>query len=94
MNVSLDVTASGMTARVQPALTFCPPVLMIEFESGTVAITATNEQLADLAYKLQQHLEFVGHYDEPDGDRLLAAECNAAIEAESHGISLDQRRVG
>ncbi|MBB6689945.1 hypothetical protein H7B90_00875 [Cohnella xylanilytica] len=94
MEVSLDISEKGASFRIKPALTFCPPVLMIESQAGTVSMTASDDALAELADALHRHLQFVGYYEQPDSDRILAAECEATIEAESHELPLDQRRVG
>lgn len=59
---------------------FNPPVLRIQQGGESIQHHFSNEQLAELEYKIRTYLDGIRYPETPDQQLLLHAECNAAIE--------------
>lgn len=59
---------------------FNPPVLNIQQGGESIQHHFSNEQLAELEYKIRTYLDGIRYPETPDQQMILHAECNEAIE--------------
>lgn len=80
---SVDISTVNIETIVEPATMYIPPALTIRGSFGSIQLHAINEQLAEIEYALQQHLNSIRYPETPDQQLILNYEINKAIEEEA-----------
>ena len=79
-DIRLDLTQSIVDAKVDPKRPYSPTMLSIEKNGMTICLDLTDEQLSDIGYAIQKHLERTRAHEYPDQQMIHHQEHIEAIE--------------
>lgn len=79
-DMTIDVTNGCFEAKVDPKTTYTPAFLKLMSGGSEIGIQATDEQLEEIAFAIQQHLNRGRVHEFPDNQLILNAELHTAVE--------------
>jgi hypothetical protein len=79
-DMTIDVTNGSFEAKVDPKTTYNQPCLMLRSDGEEIGIQATDEQLEEIRYAIEQHLNRGRVHEFPDNQLILNAELHTDVE--------------
>lgn len=79
-DMTIDVTNGCFEARVDPKTTYSPSCLLFTSNGSEIGIQATDEQLEEIRYAIEQHLNRHRSHEYPDQQRIMVHELHTAVE--------------
>ena len=81
---SYEIAGEHITARVQPKIPYSNACLRIRGRGFDFKLYADDEQLAEIGYAIQQHLEQSRAHETPDQAKIYQHELDQTIEEEAN----------
>ena len=79
-DMTIDVTNGCFEARVAPKTTYSQSCLMLKSDGEEIGIQLTDEQLEEIRYVIERHLNRHRSHEYPDQQRILVHELHTAVE--------------
>ena len=79
-DMTIDVTNGCFEAKVDPKTTYTPAYLKLMSGGSEIGIQATDEQLEEIRYAIEQHLNRGRVHEFPDSQIIPNAELHADVE--------------
>jgi hypothetical protein len=81
---SLEIAGELITACVKPKIPYSNACLQVRGRGIDFKVFADDEQLAEIGFAIQQHLERTRSHETPDHQMILNHEINQSIEEETY----------